>query len=468
VHLINPARKVLAIDYTKMSHAESVQMELIQGKCEDIYYPNPETTRKECIPTKQTTKYVQAFNSLGAGTNTFLIPANFGLQQVCIQMRLPSLTSSGGTGLAINRGWGYGLIKQVSYRIGGSTQFFVTGAQLLQHALKRMTNQQAKDDLLTLGGAYITGTGFESTSITSASVTTVVPAQNYAYVFLDLPFTRATSEGMPAPLPSDVLGSNVQITVELAALSDLVVNNGGTASNLATLASAQFQVQQVLMASRDDSLAVRENMATHQLVYPVEFVQQEQVVSVQNTASVQSVTATGFRAGSVKSIECWLTRDSWADGTGLSVAGASPAGIVVGGKNPLKWIAPQAVTCTYAGDVYARFDAGMSQLWNLVNSKHSPYVNAVDLSYASSTYTSTGTQYQWATLPFAQTYDVADTSDFMLVEGLAVTNGIVNISFQIPPIYQAYGSTTNDWKLHLSYIYNASAVFSQSSCELVF
>jgi len=436
-----------------MSHAESVQMELVQGKCEDIYYANPETTKKQCIPTKQTTKYVQGFNTLGAGTNTFLIPANFGLQGVCVALQLPQATS--GTGLAVPRGWGYALIKQISYRIGGSTQFFVTGAQMLQHALKRMTNQQSKDDLLTLGGSYLTGSGLEV-------------GTNWAYVFLDLPFTRATSEGMPAPLPSDILGSNVQITLELNALSSVVSNNGGTLSYLSSLQSGQFQVQQVLMASRDDSLAVRESMATHQYVYPCEFVQQEQVVSVQNTASVQTITATGFRAGSVKSIECWLTRDGWAAGTGLSVAGASPTGIVVLGKNPLKWLAPVSVQCTYAGDVYARFDQSISQLWNLINGKSSPYVNSVDVSYAASAYSTTGTQYQWCTLPFAQTYDVADTSDFTLVEGLAVTNGIVNIQFAIPAAYQAVDSGTSDWKLHLSYLYNASAVFSQSSCEMVF
>lgn len=439
-----------------MSHAESVQMELVQGKCEDIYYANPETTKKQCIPTKQTTKYVQGFNSLSAGTNTFLIPANFGLQGVCVTLQLPSLASSGGTGLAVPRGWGYGLIKQISYRIGGSTQFFVTGAQMLQHALKRMTNQQAKDDLLTLGGSYITGAGFEGTT------------QNYAYVFLDLPFTKATSEGMPSPLPSDILGSNVQITLELNPLSSVVTSQGGTIGNLAALASGQFQVQQVLMASRDDSLAVRENMATHQYVYPCEFVQQEQVVSVANTASVQTITATGFRAGSVKSIECWLTRDGWADGSASSVAGATPTAIVVGAKNPLKWVAPVSVQCTYAGDVYARFDASISLLWNLINGKSSPYVNTIDVSYASSAFSTTGTQYQWCTLPFAQTYDVADTSDFTLVEGLAVTNGIVNIQFAIPPLYAAVSTGTNDWKLHLSYVYNASAVFSQSSAEMVF
>jgi hypothetical protein len=409
-------------------------MELIQGKCEDIYYANPETTLKSCIPTKQTTKYVQSFNSLSGGTNVFTIPPNFGLQGIAVQMQLQQVASAGGTNLALARGWGYALIKNISYRVGGSTQFFCTGQQMLQHSLKRMTNQQAKDDLFSLGGSYITGAGFEV-------------ATNRAYVFLDLPWCKATSEGMPVPLPSDILGSQVQVTVELNSLSDLIaVNSTGTIpATLTALSSGSFQVQQLLMASRDDSLATRENMATHQYVMPVEFVQQEQIVPCASTTAVQTIVATGFRAGSVKSIEAWLTLDD--DST-------------VTKRNYLKWYIPQNVTCTYAGDVYARFDNGISQLWNLVNGKSSPYVNGLTISYSGGYATATE-QYGWVTLPFAQTYDVADSSDFMLVEGLNVTNGIVNIAFSTP-------TASANWKLHLSYIYNASAVFSQSSCEFVF
>jgi len=297
-----------------------------------------------------------------------------------------------------------------------------------------MTNQQSKDDLFSLGGSYITGAGFES-------------ANNRAYVFLDLPWCKATSEGMPVPLPSDILGSQVQITVELNSLSDLIaVNSTGTIpSTLTALASGQFQVQQLLMASRDDSLATRENMATHQYVMPVEFVQQEQIVPCANTAAVQTVVATGFRAGSVKSIEAWLTLDDDS---------------AVTKRNYLKWIQPSSITVTYAGDVYARFDNGISQLWNLVNSKSSPYVNGLTVSYSGG-YSTATEQYGWATLPFAQTYDVADSSEFMLVRRSNVTNGIVNIAFATP-------TASANYKLHLSYIYNSSAVFSQSSCEFVF
>ena len=431
---------------------ESVQQELIMGKCEDVYYANPETTKKECIRTKQTTRYSQAFNTLTGGTNTFLIPPNFGIQHVCMGLQLPASGTATGCGLA--PGWGYALIKQVSYRIGGSTQFFISGQQMLQHAMKRMTNTTAINDLLTIGGQALTATTLANTG-------------NWAYVFLDLPWSKATSEGMPVPLPSDILGSQVQVTVELYSLSQIVaVVNGNTFPTgfASGLASGFFQVQQLLMESRDDSLASRSNMATHQYVMPIEFIQQEQqITNLSLTAGTTStVTATGFRAGSVKSIEMWLTRA--ADSTAVTSSTQVAA-------SPLLWYAPQYVQVLYAGDVYSRFDAGISQLWNLINAKHSPYFAYTYLtSTASSSTVGTGSyNSSWVTCPFAATFEAADTSSFMLVEGLNVTNGIVNIQFQPPTtLTGSVSGTQTDYTLHLSYVYNASAVFSQSSCELVF
>lgn len=417
-----------------MSH-ESTQQMLVKGKCEEIYYPSEDLTKKECLRTKQNTKFVQSLTQLGAGTSIFTLPPNFGIQDVIIQMQLPNF-SAGTTGLALPRGWGYALIKQVSYRVSGSSQYYVTGQQLLQHALRRCADSGQRDDLFALGGQYLTGGALASNS-------------NYAYVWLDLPWTRPTSEGKPCPLPSDILSSQIVVTVEMYALSDIVSVNGAGASPVPTsLQSAQFQVQQVTLENRADSLAAKVDMATHSLNYPCEFVQQEIVVTgLQNTVQPQQITATGFKAGSLKEINMWLTRSGDATGTV---------------KNPLKWYQPQSIILTYAGDQYCRFDAGSSQLWNLVNGKFSPRVAGLTIGYAGG-YNTTPESYGWVTLPLAQTFDSPETSSYMLVEGLQVTNGIVNIQFSLP-----FADATNDWVLHLSYVYASTLVFSQNTSEFAF
>ena len=47
---------------------------------------------------------------------------NNGIQDVIVTMELPPSGVAGfvASGLAVGRGWGYALIKQVSYRYGGS------------------------------------------------------------------------------------------------------------------------------------------------------------------------------------------------------------------------------------------------------------------------------------------------------------------------------------------------------------
>jgi hypothetical protein len=211
-----------------------------------------------------------------------------------------------------------------------------------------------------------------------------------------------------------------------------------------TLDSAQFQVQQVLLRNQGDALAKRMDMTQNALSYPCEFVQQELVIPVANSASSQQVTATGFRSGEVKSIQLWLTRDS------------DEAGTV---KNPLKWYAPEDFQMLYAGEVYARFDKKSNRLWNLVNNRLTPYVSNSQLAFGGGAYTSTAYNSEWLEAPFGQTFDPV-TAHSMYVAGMPITNGIVNFQFKTP-------TAQADWKLHVSYIYNAVAVFSQGTVELV-
>lgn len=424
-----------------MSRGESSQQILVPGKCEDIYYVSPANTKKECIRTKVTTKYSQALTQLAGGTSVFLFPANFGLQDILVQLTLPALGTGAGTGLALPVGWGYALIKSISYRVAGSTQYFITGDQMLQYALKQCPDQASKQALFSYGGNQLAGVTMETGASTG---------ELNAYCWLSVPWAIPSSEKKPCPLPTDLISSQTQLTIELNPISSILsINGAGVFPALySSLASGQFTAQQVLMESRDDSMASHENLATTSYNYPVTFVQQEQQVSLANSANIQTITATGFRSGSVKSIEMWLTKAS--DTSGLT-------------KNPLKWYAPRDVSVQYAGDIYAKFDAGSSGLWNLINSKSPPIVGGSTLVWNAGTtsYNVTNEPYGWVSCPFAQTYDPASSGEYMLNEGLSVTNGVVNINLRTP-------SAASDWVLNLSYIYASTLVFSQSTAEMVF
>lgn len=192
-------------------------------------------------------------------------------------------------------------------------------------------------------------------------------------------------------------------------------------------------------------------MTSHALSYPIEFTQQEVVIPLTDNAVGQTLSLSGFRSGEVKNVQAWITVD------------ADTSGAI---KNPFKWYAPEDVVMTYAGEIFARFDKGSSQLWNLVNGRMSAAVNEVlvaDQGGGSGVCVIT-TPFlgKWVELPFAQTYD-ALTAHSMYTAGKPITNGIVNLQFNIP---QALTPTTG-MKLHISYNYNAVLTFSQGTCDYV-
>lgn len=434
------------------SMSESIQQMVRPGQCVDVYYPDPDTAKKQCFRTTQNTRYVQQFANLSGGSSVLTIPPNNGVQDIVLTFELADLTAGQANGLGLNRGWGYSLIKQVSFRYGGSSQYFLTGQQLLQNAVRKAPNGTARDDLLALGGSALSAAGLAA-------------GPNFAYVWLSLPHTVPTAEGKLPPLPSDLLTQQVQITVELYPVSSIFsVAAGSTGTIPTSLASAEFQVQQVIFENQGDALARRVDMTTNALSYPIEFVQQEvQIpvsVGVSPDMSTKTVTLTGFRSGEVKSIQAWLTRD--ADFTAAV-------------KNPFRWIAPENIVLTYAGEIYARFDAGSSKLWNLVNGRLTPGLNDLTLADngagggAGVVTITTPSLDQWVEMPFAQSFD-AITAHSMYMAGKPITNGIVNLQFTVPAVYP--GTTTpldsGSYTLHVSYVYNGVLMFSQGTCDYVF
>lgn len=429
------------------SLTESVQQMVRPGKCVDIYYPDPETAKKQCFRTCVNTRYVQNFTSTtNGGVSTFTIPPNNGLQDCVLVFEIGALSAANANGLGLNRGWGYALIKSISYRYGGSSQYFLTGQQVLNETIRNAANNGARDDLLSLGGQAVDG-----------SATGLQRAQR-AYVWLPLPHCIPTAEGKLPPLPTDLLTQQIQIQVELFPLASIFSIAGGSTGSTAAavLSLAELQVQQVILENQGDALARRVDMTTNALSYPITFVQQEVSVPLPSAAagSTQNVTLTGFRSGEVKSVIAWITADT--DLTGAV-------------KNPFGWYAPENIQMTYAGEIFARFDRKSAALWNLVNGRNSPAAQDIRLADGGGGAITivTPTIDEWVEMPFAQAFDPV-TAHSMYVAGKPITNGIVNLQFTMPTLNKTGGAfATANYTLHISYVYNAVLTFSQGTCDYV-
>ena len=86
-------------------------------------------------------------------------------------------------------------IKQISFRYGGSSQYFLSGQQVLQAALSMAADGSSRDAILSLGGDALTGAQLEGTPGADG-------AQGFAW--LPLPHCVPTAEGKLPPIPSDL------------------------------------------------------------------------------------------------------------------------------------------------------------------------------------------------------------------------------------------------------------------------
>jgi hypothetical protein len=373
----------------------------------DLYYYDGETSRKQCFATTQNTKYVVQFANLTGGSSVFTIPPTNGLQDVVVEMVMPALTGSAGQlgALELPRAWGYAAVSQVSFRYGGSSQYFLTGDQVFQNALRAQTSRTSCDDIATLGGNYATGAGGGPGNLDVAQTAAIV---------LRLPHNIPSGVGKAHPLPSDLLTQQIQVTLELKPVASIfgiaATAPAGTAACIpAGLAAAQFQVQQVQLNNQGDALARRVDMATNAYAFPCEFTQQVQRIPLSAGTGAQSVVCTGFRSGEVKALHCWLTA-----GADLSGALQSPTGAPY---NPFNWYLPASIQMQYAGDIYARYEYGSSPLWNLINGNKSPaFDNNVVEDDGAGSWTASAKLSTWIELPFSQTL-VDEDSHNVLVHG---------------------------------------------------
>ena len=408
------------------------------GKVEDLYYTDPDNCKVEAIPVEYNTRFTNDFTSKSSGTSTFIIPPGNGLKHIVISLgyNAASLAAQIGNN-ALPLGWGYSAIQQISFRIGGSSQYFMSGQQLLAKVLRQVRTQNQAQALLNLGGNAVFASTYGTPGTGDFSV------NQYAYVVVPV-WCMPGADGLNVPLPADTLAQQVQITCTLAPPSAFWLNNG-TAAPLppASFDVAQFQVEQLCMVDRGMAIANHVDLNTHELLMPVVFDQQELQVQIPINSNVLTApfgaTLTGFRSGQVKSIQCWLTKNTDT-------------------ANPLRWYAPAAVTVLYAGTIYANYTvAGSSVIWNTLDGTKPPSVSTTALTVnAGASFTGASVKSEYALLPFANpTGD--DYSAEVLTHGKPILNGLVNLQIVAP--------TADAYTLHVTYIYNSTLVFSKSSAE---
>ena len=426
----------------------SVQEMVRPGEPLDIFYYSGETSKKAAFHTTQNTKYQVNFSNLGAGTSSFLFPPQNGLQDIVVTVQFAGLpnTTPGLQGLALPSGWAWALVKSCAFRYGGTSQYVLSGDQLLQNALRDQTSRTSCDDIVNLGGNYASGTDLINTQTAS--------------IVLRLPHASASGVNKSLPFPTDCLTQACQVLLEINPPASLWTNvtQSPLPSQCLALTQGYFQCQQVMFNNMGDSLARRIDLSTKAYAFPCEFVQQKSQISLQNTTDPQSVVCTGFRAGSVKSLSVWLID--------LADVQTSSSGSTLYAYNPNKFQVPTSVEMLYAGDVYARYNNGVGQLFNLLNSNKS---SAFDLAVISAGAPGASTLNnplpylsQWLELPFAQPLCDED-SHYILVHGRAITNGIINLNNLVVPYVSAKG-----WQINISYVYNSTLLFSQGSVDYVF
>jgi hypothetical protein len=416
------------------------------GDPRDLYYTDEKNCLKQAIPVEVDTRYRQDFSNRSTGVSVFTISPGNGVKHLLIVLGYNAASINGQVGdKALERGWGYNAIRQISFRIGGSTQYFLTGQQLLQRNMRLVRTGTQRDSLLSLGG-------------NECKVAADFDVDQYAYIPVSI-WAAPGEDELGVPLPSDLLSSQIQVTCELNPASgfwNTIPGYTGAGTPVAApdgFDTAYFQIEQHTMRDRGMGLANRVDLNTHMYSMPLPTFDQ-QMVSLQlvgdGSYTRQTPVLSGFRAGEVKKISVWLTRNAVPGETTLNA-------------NALMWYAPVSIKMLYAGQVYSQFETGSSQIWNLLDGTAPNQVNQSLLSTNSTlNWTSTGVLSQWVELPFAAPCG-SDYQADILVHGKEILNGICNLEVVVPQI-----SATAGWTMNVVYTYNAVAAFSRGSCEILF
>jgi hypothetical protein len=417
----------------------SLALDAVKSGHIDLWYSDPMNSLKQAIPVDYDTRFVQAFQStLTGGQQVLTLPPGAAIRDVILAFGYNStvmgaVNSTSGVSYALPKGWGYNAIDRVSWRVAGSSEYYLTGSQLLLRNLRLTRTQQQAEALLNLGGNEV-------------SQTPAYAVGQNAYIPLSFWKSPCLDSFEPA-LAADLLGSQIQIRVYFKTPAQFWASlAGAVGSPPDSFSFGFFQVQQLNMLNRAQSLAAMEDMATHTYVAPLRAFDQQMLTApiAANWTPGNQVTITGIMSGQVKALQVWLVNN-----------------VFVGGANQNLTVAPYEVRAAYAGVIYSQYDQGTSQIWNLLDSSKPPIYNTNSLvpNGGSTAWVSTSTLGSYAMLPFSQPIQ-SDEEATLLVAGKPIANGAITLFLTVPDNTQAY-------TLYVVPILNGAIAYSRGSAQIL-
>lgn len=421
--------------------AEATQSAINPGAVKDVYYYGETNTSKQAFPVVKNNRFLQQFANLTGGTSQFVISPNMGVSDIVCRLKLPADGQFGAdyANVFTQLGWGYSLIRTISVRYGGSSQYFWTGAQMLVQNLLDCENDSKKQAMLTLGGAQATGAALSGAEV---------------YLYINLPHNSPRAEGKPLPFPSDLLTQPIVVTIELNPIASVFgYLTGETAGAPVSLDSAELQVNQEYLSDSADLLARRVDMNVNALSVPLKYFAQQEVLIRGLSAGQQSLVLTGFRAGEVRDIVLWAEP---------VVASA------VGSAGQFYWGDLSNVTLTYNGEIFFTSRGGVAQMWNLIEDKKRPGFEITNITPATGLPTANSDQVsKWVDVKFSQV-DIPRDRMYDLISGKPILNAVVQLECVLPALPTVAGAVASSWTIHALYLYNASLLCSRGTTDYVF
>ncbi len=408
------------------------------GSGRDLYYAQRDNNLVQTIPVLYTSRYTQNLNNPGEGQYSFTLPPMGGYASVILVLKYSAAALAGMTGdRALERGFGYKAVKQVSWRVSGSQQYFMSGQQILARNLAMVRTQSQADALLSLGGQ---------------ECKVAADFANDQYAYIHLPFWCPPAvDSLPLPLPSELLSQQIVLTVELDNNNNIftpaVAGWAGAPSVLPNgFTSAFFQVSQRNMVDKSQAIPGEKLNEDGYILPLASFEQQELKASLAAQSGEQEVAISGFRSGQCTKLRVWLTERNAQTGQDDPV-------------NSLMWYAPLSVTAIYGGLTYAQYSDGTSAMWNLIEGTKPAAVNQSVLSAVAGAWASTPKVSQYAELPFGQPIS-SDMEASITTNSIRITNGTVNLRVATPDPTKAY-------TLHVSPVYNACIAFQRGTADII-